>query len=891
MSGLLAKARDIRRKRGLSVPVHQEGSDSSQGISQEELEGINRKINEVASANRIDVRPDTFQLQSTKRGIGLPLMVNFLSLLVLAAGLAVMFYFFRQNESNIEREVQTLSSTEGRLLEVLREEAEANLAAKEAEIAEIQNRLQQVETERSNLARNFDERLAAREQLLREELESELEAERERLRAQGLSEEEIQQRIAQIREEKEAELSQALASFQTELEEERAQAEAALAQIEDEYSSELAAADQARAELQAEARAREEALQAQLDAAREEQQQELDEASREVSEARSALEELNARQEEEQALASQLNGFYSRIRTQISNDNYEQAQNTIELLRNFLSTPAFLETESLSRRRDTELFLADSLSRLITSNQRRNTESTSLARTAELVGEIQAIYGQAAQLQNRGEGEQALELYREAVNLIPEISRSYQALEQADERQDQAALENAVEAAEESGEQQALARAEEEYQVQLAELETRLNQQIQEQTDTIIGLQDQIQSRQLTIDQRDQTIEDLRQELESANARISRQSQELTRLRSGVEDLEGARENLDAETEDLLAQIDSLQQELETRRGNEQNLEEQIALLNSRLQGSEADAAGSAQELEEGMAELESTRSRLSELEDQISELENRLSSREDELAQTGLALQRAEQARAQAETAQQNALDALRELQARETAEPTAGETAPELRQELENNRAELAARESRISELETELTRLERQIARESNRISSLDTQVTNLEEENDRLERELEVTETSSQRLNAETRARIASLQEQVEQLAAVAEDYSSMISAYERYVRAEEQLAAGVEDRAILQGKIALDRFLSAPEVQDAFPGLSQRIKRYDRAFEAAGKEAVILELADEIYAVSSYPPGARREYISQQMEQTDNPDMLDFYENMLLILDQ
>lgn len=864
MSGLLAKARDFRRKRGLSAPVHPDGGDGSQGISPEELEAINKKINEAASANRIDVNPDTFQLSSAKQGIGLPLAVNFLSLLVLAAGLAIMFYFFQQNESDIEQEIQTLNSTEGRLLQVLKEEAQANLAAKEAEIAEIQNRLQQVEDERNNLATTFEERLSAREQLLREDLESELEAERERLRAQGLNEVEIEERIAQIREQKEAELQQALAGFRTELETEREQAEAALAQIENEYSSELASADRAREELEAEARAREEALQTQLDAAREEQQQELDEASRAVSEARNALEELNARREEETALSSQLNGFYSRIRNQIANENYSQAQNTITLLRDFLNSPAFLEAETLSQRRETELFLADSLSRLISSNQRRNAESSSLARTAELVGEIQAIYGQASQLQNQGEGEQALELYREAVNLIPEISRSYQALEQVDERQDQAVLEQAVASSEELREE-SLDQAEEEYQAQLAQLETRLNQQIEEQTNTIISLRGEIQSRQQTLAQRDQTIQNLRDELESANARIRRQSEELASLRSGVEDLEGARENLDTEAEDLLAQIDSLQQEVTTLRNNE-------------------DA-------------LERTRTRLGELEDQISQLQTQLENRENELAQTGQALRQAEAARDRAESAREDALAALRELQSQNAAaqtteegdSPEAGED-PRLQEQLEEYQTELARRDGEISDLEARLSRQEQELTRESNRLSALNTRISNLEEENGRLERELDVTETSSQRLNAQTRERIAGLEERVEQLSRVAEDYNSMIEAYTEYARNEDRLAQSMEGRAILQGKIALDRFLSAPEVQDAFPGLIQRIKNYDRAFEAAGKEAVILELADEIYALSSYPPRARSEYITQQMEQAENPDMLDFYENLLLILE-
>jgi hypothetical protein len=499
MTGLLSRMKEIRRNLGLSEPVSQgmpEDPDRGlEGVSKDELDNINRKIEEVAASNRIDVTGDTFKISAARRGIALPLLVNIGSLIVLAGGIGLMFLLFQQSETSLDREIQSLASTEGRLLEVLRQEAEANLAAKEAEIAAIQAQLQQIESERDSLAANFESQLATREAQLRATLDAELETERARLRELGLTAEEIEAEIERLRQEKETALAQALAQYEAELQAERDRAEAALAQVEAEASASLVAANEIRAELEAEAQAREAELQAQLQAAQQASQAAQDEADQQVQAARDALAALNAQREQEQTLSSQLNGFYSQIRTQINNGNYPQAEETLQLLRNFLNSQQFLAVESLAQRRDTEVFIANALSQLITTSQRRSAETASLAQTASLVTEIREIVGQANDLSTGGQREQALELYREAIELVPEISTAYQAVLSEENRSLQSDLETQVGQAEAAIAQE----LEAEYAAQLSELETRLSEEIQ-------ALETELSSRDQTIARRDAAI-------------------------------------------------------------------------------------------------------------------------------------------------------------------------------------------------------------------------------------------------------------------------------------------------------------------------------------------------------------------------------------------------
>jgi predicted nucleic acid-binding Zn-ribbon protein len=944
MTGLLSRMKEIRRNLGLSEPVSQrmpEDPDRGlEGVSKDELDNINRKIEEVAASNRIDVTSDTFKISAARRGIALPLLVNIGSLIVLAGGIGLMFLLFQQSETSLDREIQSLASTEGRLLEVLRQEAEANLAAKEAEIAAIQAQLQQIESERDSLAANFESQLATREAQLRATLDAELETERARLRELGLTAEEIEAEIERLRQEKETALAQALAQYEAELQAERDRAEAALAQVEAEASASLVAANEIRAELEAEAQAREAELQAQLQAAQQASQAAQDEADQQVQAARDALAALNAQREQEQTLSSQLNGFYSQIRTQINNGNYPQAEETLQLLRNFLNSQQFLAVESLAQRRDTEVFIANALSQLITTSQRRSAETASLAQTASLVTEIREIVGQANDLSTGGQREQALELYREAIELVPEISTAYQAVLSEENRSLQSDLETQVGQAEAAIAQE----LEAEYAAQLSELETRLSEEIQALEAELSSRDQTIARRDAVIASRDGEIVQLNSEIETLNtdiialrAEIAQRDEAISNNQSRLAEIQ---ENLGDEAAGLLEQLDASLLRLEGIRSDlGVNSDEEIEGAIESLQADRQRLADIRQQLDvEGNLDIIPAIEQIQQDNARIAVLEqtaNRLEAIEDDLAELGIEAEEAAETIRQLQLVAANERGALEAffqsldpyrlrydlIPAREEASNLDSDAILTRAGELVQAQAErialfeqdpeaVALSSAQLDELEQQLESLNNDLergrallARRDQTISDLESQIADLENEIDSLDAQLTSTIDAAAQSRQENLQQIreltgeksdltAELNERTDQLEAAVARYTALTDAYRDYRIAENRAintAASEADRFLL-GKTALDRFLVDEAVQAAFPGLIDRIKAYDQAFQRAGQETIVYAMAEEIYAVYSYgTANARLNYIDEQIAATDDPAMIEFFGNLRRII--
>jgi predicted nucleic acid-binding Zn-ribbon protein len=929
MTGLLSRMKEIRRNLGLSEPVSQrmpEDPDRGlEGVSKDELDNINRKIEEVAASNRIDVTSDTFKISAARRGIALPLLVNIGSLIVLAGGIGLMFLLFQQSETSLDREIQSLASTEGRLLEVLRQEAEANLAAKEAEIAAIQAQLQQIESERDSLAANFESQLATREAQLRATLDAELETERARLRELGLTAEEIEAEIERLRQEKETALAQALAQYEAELQAERDRAEAALAQVEAEASASLVAANEIRAELEAEAQAREAELQAQLQAAQQASQAAQDEADQQVQAARDALAALNAQREQEQTLSSQLNGFYSQIRTQINNGNYPQAEETLQLLRNFLNSQQFLAVESLAQRRDTEVFIANALSQLITTSQRRSAETASLAQTASLVTEIREIVGQANDLSTGGQREQALELYREAIELVPEISTAYQAIraEESENLQAQAAVAEELEA---------------QYAAQLSELETRLSEEIQA-LETELSSRDQtIARRDAVIASRDGEIVQLNSEIETLNSDIIALREEIAQLDESLANsqsrLAEIQESLGDESADLFAQLEQAQIRLENIRSDlGVNSDEEIDSAIESLLANRQQLADIREQLEvEGNRDIIPAIEQLQQDNARIAVLEQTaagLAAIEADLAELGIEADQAAGAIRQLQLAAANERGALEAffqtldpyrlrydlIPAREEASnldsnailTRAGELVQAQAERIavfEQDPEAVALSSAQLDELEQQLESLNNDLergrallARRDQTISDLENQIADLETSVNRLETQKLAIEEASNRTNRENTQEIDRLEgenfdlteelnERTAQLEAAVARYTALTDAYRDYRIAENRTIADASTAAdgLLFGRTELDKFLTSEPIREAFPDLYERFKLYEEGFETAGIDTIVGELRDELSLILSYPTVKDRiDYIDEILSFTDDPELREFYE--------
>jgi hypothetical protein len=100
--------------------------------------------------------------------------------------------------------------------------------------------------------------------------------------------------------------------------------------------------------------------------------------------------------------------------------------------------------------------------------------------------------------------------------------------------------------------------------------------------------------------------------------------------------------------------------------------------------------------------------------------------------------------------------------------------------------------------------------------------------------------------------EQNKRLAS-ENEVQRLQNLSKDYVRLQTDYAAYGRGEDSvIRTGSLDEMAL-GKSYLDSFLSSQTVQSAFPGLLERIKRYDRAFEQAGRDGALQDMTDILNA--------------------------------------
>ncbi len=130
---------------------------------------------------------------------------------------------------------------------------------------------------------------------------------------------------------------------------ERLQAEENLRVLQDEYQQSLALAEAERERVREEAAARESKLRSQLDARTEE----LEQAT---LEAREELNRLAAQQEKQTLAAGQLSGFYSRVKGDIQEEDFDQALEDLDSIREYLDDPSVATLPNILQRREIELF-------------------------------------------------------------------------------------------------------------------------------------------------------------------------------------------------------------------------------------------------------------------------------------------------------------------------------------------------------------------------------------------------------------------------------------------------------------------------------------------------------------------------------------------------------
>ncbi|MBN2351141.1 MAG: hypothetical protein JXD23_01130 [Spirochaetales bacterium] len=113
-----------------------------------------------------------------------------------------------------------------------------------------------------------------------------------------------------------------------------------------------------------------------------------------------------------------------------------------------------------------------------------------------------------------------------------------------------------------------------------------------------------------------------------------------------------------------------------------------------------------------------------------------------------------------------------------------------------------------------------------------------------------------ETSRNDLNQkllDEQGRLKTAETEIERLKNLSEDYVKLQTDYGAYSRNEDGVVRTQSLEEMALGKSYLDSFLSSTTVRSAFPGLLERIKRYDRAFERAGRISALEDTLDVIKA--------------------------------------
>jgi hypothetical protein len=281
-------------------------------ISPEERERVLKQIEEAIAENRAPQRVDLASLQPEKRGLLLPLLINLAALVLIAAGVLLLFRYFELRKENITLRHTSYLSAEGALIQTLKKETESRLQAKEQQIALIQTRLQEVDQERQALKLELEAQLTTREGELLRELEDELDRERERLLALGTSEAGITDRLREFKSRQQDSIDREIADYRRQLD----------AQLQDKERELLETQRLSREALDKANRDRNALL------------SELKKQESEKSAAEERLTELTARLQAESLMRDQSAAVFSAVQEDLLARRYAEALQELESLEN-----------------------------------------------------------------------------------------------------------------------------------------------------------------------------------------------------------------------------------------------------------------------------------------------------------------------------------------------------------------------------------------------------------------------------------------------------------------------------------------------------------------------------------------------------------------------------
>jgi len=407
MSGLLEKADRGREENAQGTGPGSRAADS--GISLKEREEILAQIEEAVAKTRTPAGDQDLSYRSERSGALLPIVLNAIAILVIAAGALLFSWFFDRSEQSLTSGSAPVLTAESKVVGTIKRESEQKLAGKDKEIADIQGRLSDIGGQLSALKSDSAGKIRRKEEELRAALAAELAAEREKLRRAGASTKSIDQQVQLIEDRKTKELSTALAAF-------RRQADAELAKKETEINARFSEYQRSLKEAQAEKTR----LQEEMAAQREDL---LAKARGDTAKLTEALGSLREQQQKEQLVADQVSASYHLVDAEMAAGRWDGAISALDSLAGYLDQPAIGALPAVQRRKPVELFLIASLRDLVASRRGAAAASpideTGRAATRKAVADAIAA-GEA--LHSAGDYKGANEKYVKALEALRDVS-------------------------------------------------------------------------------------------------------------------------------------------------------------------------------------------------------------------------------------------------------------------------------------------------------------------------------------------------------------------------------------------------------------------------------------------------------------------------------------
>lgn len=397
-----------------------------EGFTEDEKEEIFQQIEKISSQSQISMTPKLFEVKPAKKGGALPLAVNLMGILVIAAALFFANRYFQAKEETMVLGEKTYQSTEDSIVKELKKQAEEKLQQKEQEISKIQSELEKLDKESSNLKANMETQVKAKEAELRKKMEEELAKERSRLQGQGISSAELEKQLKEFQAKKEDAINSALNAFKAESEAALKEKEKELAQAKAMARQVLDKANKDKAALEAEAQKREEELTKQFEA-------EKKALTKQSSEAINKLEQLRELQRNEQLIQDQITGAYTAIMDAIEAGDYPKASLAIQDVRKILSDPKIQSLPTIFKRLKIENFILDSLEKEISQTKTEDTtDFKTLAATAQLLINARANVKKGEEAAAAGKSYDAKRYFNAAIAALPKIENAVSQLRTID---------------------------------------------------------------------------------------------------------------------------------------------------------------------------------------------------------------------------------------------------------------------------------------------------------------------------------------------------------------------------------------------------------------------------------------------------------------------------